>query len=180
MKIGTKVLLGVTLVCGLATAVLMVAAILQKTWVVKSGVTSTLSAGLTEVCDNVFSARVYCTDKSGACYLSEKSDVCVMLKGGFASAVMSAIAVVCVVTAPLVYMVHTTFKNERPGKLFKNILFIGLLALSMALQAASLITWGASAKNFINNNSFSVGGGFYTYLTSFIFCILNLVSAIFM
>lgn len=180
MKIGTKVRLGITLACGLVTAVLMVAALLQKTWAVKNGVTSTLSAGLTEVCDSVFSTRVYCTDKSGACSLSEKSDACVMLKGGFASAVTSAIGVICVVAAPLAYMVYTTFNNERPGKLLKNLLFIGLLALSLVLQATSLITWGASAKNFINNNNFSVGGGFYTYLTSFIFCILNLVSAIFM
>lgn len=180
MKIGTKVRLALTLVCGLVAAVLMVAALLQKTWIVKNGVTSTLSAGLTEVCDSVFSTRVYCTDKSGACSLSEKSDACVMLRGGFASAVMSAIGVICIVAAPLVYMAYTTFKNERPGKLFKNILFIGLLALSLVLQAASLITWGASAKNFIENNLFSVAGGFYTYLTSFIFCILNLVCAIFM
>ena len=173
------VMLTLTLLASAASLILIIAAVEQNTWVTKETKLTTQRGGLEQLCDSVLEAMVYCTDKDTACLLSEKGDRCRYLKGGEAARGMVAIEGLCVVLGPIVYMLVATYKGSVPSKLAKNMLFCLALGIAIALHIATFATWGAMAKNFIEANEFSLGGGFYTYLVAFFIVVLNLVASIF-
>ena len=174
------ILLTLTLVAALVTLVLIIAAATQKKWVYKEGKIREEYAGLSQICDSITKSVLYCADQDAACILGEGSSPCRYLKGGEVAQGLMGIEGILVALGPIVYMLFATYRGNVPGRTFKNVLFIGALALALVAHITAFGTWGGMAKAYIEESEFKLGGGFYTYLIAFITCILNLVAAIFM
>ena len=174
------ILLTLTLVAALATLVLIVAAATQPSWIYKEGKIRTEYASLTQICDSIVSSVLSCFDQEATCILGEDSAPCRYLKGSEAARALIGVEGLLVVLGPIAYMLIATYRGSVPGKLFKNILFIGSLSLALVMHIAAFGTWGGLAKAYIEENEFKLGGGFYTYLAAFFTCVLNLVASIFM